>query len=182
MSPAITRSGGPRAVRGLHEVCADSGRRDEGEHADPGDPFELTGLDALDDDLGQGGDEPVEDSRADHVEQGAHPAAQDQPAGAEDDDDYEQERQDREELTVGDLLLGRVDRREEHEEEDATDAAHDGGQRLPRRRVAGDPRVQQGGDHEGDRPERLDDDQRRLHEGGELTDHGESEHQRADEP
>lgn len=174
--------GRARTVGGLHEVRADGGGRDQREHADRGDPLELTGLDPLDHDLRERRDEAVEHAGADHVEECAHTVPQDQPARTEDDDDHEQQGEDHEELAVGHLLLRGVDRGEEDEEEDAADTAHDRGQRLPGRRMTRDAGVQQRGDDERDGTQWLHDDQGRLHEGGQLADDGETQHEGADEP
>ena len=174
--------GRPRAVGGLHEVSADRCRRQEREHADRRDPFELAGLDALDHDLRERRDEAVEHAGADHVEEGAHAAAEDEPASAEDDDHDQKQREDHEELAIGHLLLCRIDRGEEHEQEDPADAARDRRDRLPRGRMTRDSGVEQGRDDERDGAQRLHDDQRRLDERRELADDGETEHQRADEP
>ena len=178
----MTRSGGPHRVRRLHEVRTYRHGRKEGDQAEQREPFEVAGLYALDDHLGEGRHESVDDTGRDDVEERLRALAQPDPQNAEDHDHDQQQHEDRDQLLVGDFLLGRDERRDRHEDEDAADAGDDRTDRFLRRLVPADPRIQQRGDHQRESAQWLYDDERRQREGTELAQDRHREHERPGDP
>ena len=86
VSPAITRSGGPTEYAVCTKYAPTATAAEEGDQAQQGQPLEVAGLDALDDDLRERRHESVDDARRDDVEERLRALAQPDPQAAEHDD------------------------------------------------------------------------------------------------